>query len=326
MHRVKFLTLLLILALHSPAQAQMSCMGLFNYTRPTEKQIDTAIYELQSLFREQYSKDPTVSSLARSQSRKKFSELKIYLTSAEIKERIKNITLNNDSNQQQTIRDQLKHSGNKVIDEGTLKIFINENFSDAEPDYFRLVHRAARLERGDILEILSKKNQEIINARDFNNNTALILSSHDNFNAVKILISNKAGVNISGESGFTALIRAAIFGKFNIADLLTQNGADIHTRDNNGRTALMWAAENGYMNITKLLIKHGADINTIDNKGQTALILAASNKRKDIAELLIKNGADVNIKDKNGNAAIRWPTIRDDHEFIELLKQAGATK
>jgi hypothetical protein len=77
---------------------------------------------------------------------------------------------------------------------------------------------------------------------------------------------------ISGQSGMTALMKAAAGGHTEVIRLLAALGADVNARGRGGMTALMYAAINGHASTTKALaICCSADPFACDDSGQTAL-------------------------------------------------------
>ena len=70
--------------------------------------------------------------------------------------------------------------------------------------------------------------------------TALILAgwSTNNFELVKLLVSNGADVNIANNNGDTPTIDAAYLGKIENLRFLLKNGADTSRKNKRGNTAL----------------------------------------------------------------------------------------
>ena len=68
---------------------------------------------------------------------------------------------------------------------------------------------------------------------------ALIIAgwSTNNFELVKLLVSNGADVNIANNNGDTPLIDAAYLGKLENLRYLLANGADVSLKNNQGKTA-----------------------------------------------------------------------------------------
>ncbi len=121
------------------------------------------------------------------------------------------------------------------------------------------------------------------------------------------------GEGILGE-GATPLMRAARNGDTAAMRVLSQHGADIAVQQQSGITALMLAAgygrglsafANEYANdaamldAVKFLLDHHAEVNATNADGQTALHFAALSMDP-VVQLLAERGADLNAKDKQG--------------------------
>ena len=70
----------------------------------------------------------------------------------------------------------------------------------------------------------------------------------------------ESGVNVASRSpkGWTALMRAAKYGRTLSARALIANGANVNAVSKGGATPIMIAAERGKMEMVQLLIRHQA--------------------------------------------------------------------
>lgn len=125
-------------------------------------------------------------------------------------------------------------------------------------------------------------------------------------------------INSQDNHGYTALMRAALYGNLLEVKSLLRNGANVGIQDNYGYTALMLAAINGYLEIVRELIRfvidqevYGPtsnsqlqsflDIQNVD--GGTALMGAANRDRLDIVRELLKAGASIDLWNRDGKTA-----------------------
>ena len=122
--------------------------------------------------------------------------------------------------------------------------------------------------------------------------TALIWASYlGHLDVVRILLKNKADVNLQSKSGFTALIEAAYQGNMDITRILLENKADANLQDDNGNgwTALIWASYLGHLEMVRILLKNNADVNLSCKRWESTALKVASNEgHSDILELLKK--------------------------------------
>lgn len=127
--------------------------------------------------------------------------------------------------------------------------------------------------------------------KSMNSGTALLLACsadrtdeetmHD---IVKILLENKALVNVRNRNGETPLIMAIISGFESIVNLLLPH-ATLEACDNGGNTALFFAVNYNRYDITKLLIEHGAFTKIRNRYGDEPKQLASYKGYTDIEAL-----------------------------------------
>ena len=136
---------------------------------------------------------------------------------------------------------------------------------------------------------------------------------------VKLLLANKADVNIQGNGRYTPLHHSVIRNDENLVSLLLKHHADVNIQDKYGHTPLHRAAVKSDKNLVKLLLQHKADVNIQDNEGKTPLHRCIeSNEKlfrlyvvgsvfakvirgdKNLVRLLLEYNADVAIQDNDG--------------------------
>jgi ankyrin repeat protein len=86
-------------------------------------------------------------------------------------------------------------------------------------------------------------------------------------------------------------MNAAGFGNKEVVELLLQRGADVNAKTQSGWTALMSAALSGQTEITKILLDAGADPNAKDVvKNETAADIAKEKGHAELVTLLKQRG------------------------------------
>lgn len=125
---------------------------------------------------------------------------------------------------------------------------------------------------------------------------------------------------------FSPLMRAAALGKTEIVRLLIDNKADVNLSASSGFCPLMAAASS--TDVTNLLLSSGANPNASDDRGLTPLMAVVSGAAYDTskaqrARLLIEKGADPNAKDKNGRSALDIARSSGDASIIDLLQRGS---
>lgn len=155
----------------------------------------------------------------------------------------------------------------------------------------------------ETIELLLKNgvdpNSMIYDENNYDNKclTPLIWAAqHGLTDSIKILLENKADVNLACKTGRTPLVAALDAGQPEAARMLLDaraHGGGASKRLN--RTALMVAAERGYVGIVKTLLAKGLSVKDRDGMHETALVIAIQSKASnEVLKLLIKAGANPN--------------------------------
>ena len=132
---------------------------------------------------------------------------------------------------------------------------------------------------------------EYTNARDDNDDTALMIASeNNNTDIASLLLRLGADPNLQANHGLTALLLASDEGNTALVRILLEKGAKPNIRDSNGDTALIYASQGGYTEIVKLLLEYGAHINKVYDGVSTdaALEYAKDKGYTDIVDLLLQ--------------------------------------
>jgi ankyrin repeat protein len=126
------------------------------------------------------------------------------------------------------------------------------------PAFCGPIHDAARY--GDLqkIEALLKDNPELIFSKDNYGNTPLyIAASTGNKGAAKLLLANKAEVNVKGEGEWTPLHAAAANGHKDVVELLLAKKAEVNAKTKYGETPLRMAVKWLHKEAAELLRQHG---------------------------------------------------------------------
>jgi len=129
----------------------------------------------------------------------------------------------------------------------------------------------------------------------------------------------RVDINGTDERGWSALERAAAFGRLQVVEELLARGAEVNKRVACGRTAIMQTSRNGFSNIVNLLLDRTANIDMADNDGWTSLMLAAWQGKAEVVHTLIRRGADRNLRNNNGQTARAIATEFGHREIVQIL-------
>jgi len=166
-----------------------------------------------------------------------------------------------------------------------------------------------------IVRILSYSPDIIMNTKDRNRNTALMLASKRGYTEiVRVLLKAGADIKIRNVFGDTALIDASENGHTEIVDMLlkaAQAGLPETLRPppqaQQALRALSWPSEQYTINIQ-------------NGKLETALMLASKNGHTEIVDMLLIAGADLTLKDYNGDTAHMLASRNGHWEIEESLE------
>ena len=82
-----------------------------------------------------------------------------------------------------------------------------------------------------------------------------------NINILHYFILAKVDLNFMVDNKFSVLSKAVKSTNYSFCLTLLRNGADVNISNESGKTALYIAIERGNLRITELLIRYGADYN-----------------------------------------------------------------
>ena len=125
-----------------------------------------------------------------------------------------------------------------------------------------------------VCQYLIKEQKANLEAKDDNQNTALIYAASSNsLEVLKVLLKYKANCRAKGKDGCHAAYVAAFNGNVDALKMLVEKDGDvIDLKGPNGETPLITASKKGYVGLCKYLLEEKkANINLKDNDGKTAL-------------------------------------------------------
>lgn len=118
------------------------------------------------------------------------------------------------------------------------------------------------LQYGGMIGNVNKSGETVLHWAAYSNNPNIISLALSDKNALKI-------INKQNKAGRTALhFNALKWGNLEVAKILINNKADLNIKDNNGQTPLHYALALRKWNLAKLYIDYGADINIKDKDNE----------------------------------------------------------
>ena len=161
----------------------------------------------------------------------------------------------------------------------------------------------------------------------YNNFTILtyVLHKYNDFPLAKVLIENKANVNLMDNYGYYPLHYAVINNNLELINYLIDSNANVNCIDkSSNKTPLFYAIDNENMGTINLLIKKGANLQLKDATGKNALMYATSKSKNKVMDLLLKSNQKANYEDEVGVTPIILAVQSNNLNSVKLLAKRGA--
>ena len=217
-----------------------------------------------------------------------------------------NAQIVNKSKVSEQLRDYVYEGNIKEVENILKKYDVDiNNYYDG---HFTLLSDAVINNNIEMAELLLKYKADINAVVDIKSSVLMIAVDNNNMEMVKLLLSYGADIDYQGFRGRTALFCALEYNRkenIEMVKLLIKNKADVNIAYDgdyeNEETPLMYAVMKGYKETVKILIENKADINKRNIYNANALLYAYMYGHEDIADILLQNGSD--SLDKSLNAA-----------------------
>ena len=178
-----------------------------------------------------------------------------------------------------------------------------------------------------------------------------VYSSSDYKQIVRLLVNQRADINVKDNGGWTPLHIAVSNKNDALVKALISSGADLTIKDESGWTPLHRAVSDENYALVKALISSGADLTIKDENNKTAYAIAEDNEDQDTMDLLYRErdrreklhsaiwkvapclkeierlialGVCVDAKDRTGNTPLHWASGNGHADVVKLLINAGA--
>ena len=134
-------------------------------------------------------------------------------------------------------------------------------------------------------------------------------------------------VNAKDGNGDTALLVAVARRDDSWTGFLLNNGADPNIANRSGDTPLIAAARVGYQNGAEWLVTRKAKVDEANKMGETALIIAVQQRHAGLVKFLLSKGANPDKPDSAAGYSARDYAKRDTRnpELLRLIEAKKAT-
>ncbi|KAL0206664.1 hypothetical protein P9112_001971 [Eukaryota sp. TZLM1-RC] len=182
-----------------------------------------------------------------------------------------------------------------------------------------ILHLACQRDLIDVLDLCFSFDCPV-NSPDNSGNTALFYAfSFGSMKTIRIVLSNKASLDIVNSFG-DSLLHVAAGRSRSLIELIIGKGHNlsqslINLQNKKGETPLLIACNKGCFESVELLLSHNADPSLSDYSSFSPLHAAVSQSFVEVVRLLVSKGADVNARDVKG----RSPLTMADGEVYNLL-------
>lgn len=184
---------------------------------------------------------------------------------------------------------------------------------------------ATRHGHTEVVKLLLTTSKFNINAKDRTGRTPLSWAAREGHEGVVLVLLAKEATltNLGDDFNWTPLSLATAKGHACVAKLiLDKDSTAINVRDTvHGRTPLLWAAQNGHDMIVGYLLQiKDLDVDVVDKAGRTSLSRAAGAGHATVVELLLGTSkVNVNSRDYSGRTSLSWAAGEGHETVLRLL-------
>ncbi|MCS5710637.1 ankyrin repeat domain-containing protein [Candidatus Berkiella aquae] len=196
----------------------------------------------------------------------------------------------------------------------------------AYPHLFSELHTAASLGDVSTMRILLTRNNTLLHSLDMQGNTPLHSAVLNNqFEAVKMLVSHGAKLNIVNQAGYPPICGT----NSEIKNYLLENGAEEYNDDyvpiDLAKTELHNAIVLDDLDkIDELVDENNESLNVANRAGETPLQLAITLKKYDTAVKLIKMGSRLDVVNIYGETPLHSAALAKNSVLVKKLLKYGA--
>mmetsp|Transcript_44626 Transcript_44626/g.112459 ORF Transcript_44626/g.112459 Transcript_44626/m.112459 type:complete len:909 (-) Transcript_44626:74-2800(-) len=196
-----------------------------------------------------------------------------------------------------------------------------------------VVNLHAEVKLGNLDVVRRGVSPENVNDRDRQQQTLLHVACYENnVDMVRLLLENKADVDVQDRNGWTPLHCAASAGRYDIVMLLMEHDADLNALNRDGTSVMHYlvrrfvpdAQKESFIAVLKTMIERGFDVNTQNKFGESPLHQACLRGNIPSIKLLLDSDAKVDAVNKIGESSLHYAVRAGHKEAVRLMAAAGA--
>ncbi|PAA49732.1 hypothetical protein BOX15_Mlig000214g4 [Macrostomum lignano] len=193
------------------------------------------------------------------------------------------------------------------------------------------LHKAANFNQNDLLKYLLEIDSSVIDAKDREENTPLLLAScqQDDPGCVQILLEKGANPLCTDGQDRSALYLAAQWHNTKVLKALLDNPVVTENRvideaDVNNNTPLHVACENGYLDVVELLLRYKAKYDDKNEDEETPIHLAAKAGHVPIVRHLLRLSRNLaHDEDEDSNTPLHLAALAGHSKICQVLIEEG---
>jgi ankyrin repeat protein len=171
------------------------------------------------------------------------------------------------------------------------------------------------------VKFFSKGGESIINQQNIGGATAIHIAAREgNYEIIKILIDNKANINVIDKEGWTPLMRAALSGDFSSVELLVKNHADASLINIFGESVIIHVANSNCFRCLEVIVENFNFIKSMNfeelKKQISIAYISARNK---------ENTQIINLLDKMLENASKLEFLKNESEDTYKINNFSET-
>lgn len=169
-------------------------------------------------------------------------------------------------------------------------------------------------------------NRASVNLQQYDGSTPLYIACQKGYHGIiQTLLEFKADVNIRRECGAPPLYIAAQEGKYEAAKLVLQYKADPNAVRKDGSGSFYISCRCNHLNITRLLVENLADVNLVHPRSGSGLFAACQQEYLDLVKYLLTiPQLSINQKSLSDNYPLHVACLKKNIQIVQLLLDNGA--